>query len=751
MKWTTRLSVILSTAVLLPLPVLHAAQRDDAASLMDREPGVVRIRISGDPVKRRVYAEGGIVVRDPGDRKPIWKRRFIPGVYFVSDSSTGHERMIYRVQIGSFESEELAESKKQEIEAAFPNEKVVLAYHPDRGTWRVRVGEARTREGTSPLVQRLTDAGYTELWVTEEDEVVTGKKRLRLVDDRWENYLTSIDRVLIEPVRTGDLLRIGEDSYRGTLEATINRSGNLRLINVVDMEQYLRGVVPNEMGPGVYPELEALKAQAVAARTYIVANLGQFSEEGYDICDTPSCQVYRGAATEHRLTDQALEETRGVILAWDGRPINAMYTSTCGGHTEDGHLVFQGETGPYLKGVTCYPAADAEAHIVSAEAWRDTVVLEDGSAINEEIHLLHRLGVVGPEAFNSAYLLGPCGWDEAVLWVGNALGVLGKKPSSRAAQGGQLIMRELAAYLISSLSWQERMRFALADQDLPYLLAFADGEAMPDDARRPYVTLLEEGIFRPFPDNTLRPELVPSRGLVLLILYRTLDYYGGLGTIRASYRGLDNGSILLEADNKVAPFAIAPGAALFRAFRDVPYATDRLSLTLGDRVLYRQGADAAIDYLKLLVRENGVANDRYSSLYRWEERVSREELEKRIRSRIQIGRLIDIEPVRRGVSGRVVELRVRGSRGDYTLRGFRIRTALGIRETHFTVDRTFTATGQVDEYIFSGKGWGHGVGMCQVGAYGMAVRGNNYGEILRHYYNGADLVVWDGVTTRGDD
>jgi peptidoglycan hydrolase-like amidase len=41
--------------------------------------------------------------------------------------------------------------------------------------------------------------------------------------------------------------------------------------------------------------------------------------------------------------------------------------------------------------------------------------------------------------------------------------------------------------------------------------------------------------------------------------------------------------------------------------------------------------------------------------------------------------------------------------------------------------------------------------MCQVGAYGMAVRGNNYGEILRHYYNGADLVVWDGVTTRGDD
>jgi stage II sporulation protein D len=751
MKMTTRLFLILLAAVVLPLPVHHAAQREDAASIMDREPGVVRIGISGDPVKRRVYARGGIVVRDPVDRKPVWKRRFTPGVYFVSDNSTGRERMIYRVQIASFESEELAVKKQEELEAVFPDEKVVLAYHPDRRTWRVRIGEARTREETSPLVQRLTDEGYTELWVTEEGEVVSGKKRIRLVDDQWDDFLSSHDRVLIEPVRPDDLLRIGEDSYRGTLEAMINRSGNLRLINVIDMEQYLRGVVPNEMGPGVYPELEALKAQAVAARTYIVANLGQFSEDGYDICDTPSCQVYRGAETEHPLTDQALEETLGVVLMWDGEPINAMYTSTCGGHTEDGHLVFQGEKGPYLKGVTCYPEADAEAQLISADAWRDSVVLEDGSAINEEIHLLQRLGVVGPEAFNSAYLLSPCGNGEAVRWVGSALRVLGKKPSPRSPEGEELILREFAAYLVRSLSWQERMRIALDDRDLPYLLAFEDWDSIADEFRRPYATLLREGIFRPFADNTLRPGLVPSRGLVLLILYRMLDYYEGLGRARATYRGFDNGSILLEVGEEVTPFTMAPGAALFRSFRDIPYPTDSLPLTLGDRLLYRQGDDATIDYLKLLVRDNGVSNDRYSSLYRWEERVTREDLEARIRSRIRIGRLIDIEPVRRGVSGRVVELKVRGSRGVYTLRGFRIRTALGIRETNFTVDRTFTATGQVDEYIFSGKGWGHGVGLCQVGAYGMAVRGKNYEEILRHYYNGADLTVWDGVTTRGDD
>jgi stage II sporulation protein D len=744
MKSIALLLLVLSIAAAAPLRATGPAA-GEAAPAAPRGSGLVRIALSGDPVKRRVIAEGGVVVLDPADRKPIWRKRFDPGLYVVSDGSTGSGRLIYRVQIASFESEDLARRKQEELEADFPDEKVVIAYHPDRRAWRVRIGEASSREETTPLVDRLSEAGYTEIWVTEEEAEVQGRKRIRLVDDAWHDFLSPHDRVLIEPVRPGALLRIGEASYRGTLEAMVTRAGNLRLINAVDMEEYLRGVVPNEMGPGVYPELEALKAQAVAARTYIVANLGQFSDDGYDICDTPSCQVYGGAGTEHPKTDQALEETRGVILMWEGRPINAMYTSTCGGHTEDGHLVFDGEKGPYLKGVTCYPEAEDGAGPLAGGAWRDPVVLEDGSAINEEIHLLQRLGVVGPEAFDAAFLRAPCGRDEAVRWVGAALGRLGKKPARPdSARDGDLTLEELAIYLIRSLSWQDRIRMSLDDRDLPYLLAFEDRDAVPDEARRPFAMLLREGILRPFPDSTLRPGLNPSRGLVLLILHRLLDYYDGLGIVEATYRGSDDGSLLLEVDGEVSPFSLAPGAALFRAFRTIPYPTDRLPLTPGDRILYRPRDDRTIDYLKLVVRDNGVSDDRYSSLYRWEDRVSREELESRLQTRMRIGRLIDIEPVRHGVSGRVVEMKVRGSRGVFTLRGFRIRTALGIRETLFTIDRTYTPTGQVAEYIFSGKGWGHGVGLCQVGAYGMALRGKTYDEILRHYYNGADLTVWNG-------
>src|SRR6185369_8184023 len=179
--------------------------------------------------------------------------------------------------------------------------------------------------------------------------------------------------------------------------------------------------------------------------------------------------------------------------------------------------------------------------------------------------------------------------------------------------------------------------------------------------------------------------------------------------------------------------------ALFRSFREVSYPTKSVPLTLGDRVLYHAGDDGAVDYLRLNANPRGVSDDRYSSLYRWEERRTREELEALVRQRVDVGTLIDVEPTRRGVSGRVVEVRLKGSRGEFFLRGFRIRTAFGIKENLFTVDRVRAQDGSVEAFIFSGKGWGHGVGLCQVGSYGMAVRGKKYDEILRHYYTGIEL------------
>jgi stage II sporulation protein D len=704
-------------------------------------PPTVRIGLTTDPVRMRVTAEGGVVVRDPAKHGAIWKKVFDPGLTFVAEASGHGAVVIYRVQIGSYATQEAAEEKRQALENLLKTEKVVIAYHPDRRAWRVRAGEYRAREEAAALSQRLADEGYRELWITEEAAEATGRRRVRLVDDRWNNFLTGHDRVLVEPARAGQPLKLEQASYRGTLEVRVDKAGRLRLINQLGMEDYLKGVVPNEMGPGVYPELEALKAQAVAARTYIVANLGQFSESGYDICDSAQCQVYKGAGTEHPLTDQALAETRGLILIQDGQPIHALYTSTCGGHTEDGSLIFPEEKGTYLKGVPCYPEAEAESRTVAGNSWLDAVVLEDGSRVNEEVQMLRMHGVVGEEALDRGWLLTPCRPNEAVRWTGLALGQVGKKADSKGLGGDRLVMHLFATFLASSLGWDEKMKMSLDERDLPYLLAFRDRDDVPTEARRPYAMLVLEGILEPFPDNSLRPNHPPSRGLLLRALYRVLDYYGGLGRQPATYRGSDGDRIILESkkDELSVTLQVASDAALFRSFRDVSYPARSVPLTLGDRVLYHAASDGSVNYLKLIANQRGVSDDRYSSLYRWEERRTRQELEALLRQRVDLGTLVDITPIRRGVSGRVVEVKINGSRGEFILRGFRIRTAFGIKENLFTVDRTYAPNGSVEQFIFSGKGWGHGLGLCQVGAYGMALRGKKFDEILRHYYTGVDI------------
>ncbi len=726
------------TAAPTPAPAPTAAA-SSGPTLQAPPARKVRIGLTNDPLKVRISADGGIVVRESGRRQTIWRPRF-DSLTLVSDVSGGAESgLVYRVQVATFAAQDQAEAKKRELETLLPGQKVVVTYHPDRRAWRVRVGEFLTRDDAALLVQRLNEEGYNELWIAEEGRAVGGRRRIRLVDDRWRDFLTGFDRVRIEPARPGQPLRVDQSAYRGTLEARVDRAGNLQMINEVDMEEYLRGVVPNEMGPGVYPELQALMAQAVAARTYIVANLGQFSEDGYDVCDSPQCQVYRGFGSEHPLTDQAVEETRGLVLTFAGKPINALYTSTCGGHTEDGNLIFTEEKMPYLKGVPCYPEAEAESRAITGRASVDALVLEDGAPANEELALMKRLGIAPSEAMQRAWLAGQASAEEVERWAAFALGMVGKTPAPDGLPEAPQ-MHDLASYYSRSLGWSEKQKLALHDKDLPYLLAFRDRDAIPKEAQRSYAVLILEGILTPFPDNTLRPHLRPSRGLVLRSLYRILDYYGALGLVRGTYRGSDGEAVLVEEKKDLRTLSLQDDIALFRSFRDVSYPSQSIPLVLGDRVVYHLAVDGKVDYLKVIANQRGVSDDRYSSAYRWEQRYTRAELEALIAKRLDAGRLTDIEPTRRGVSGRVVEIKITGSRGTFYIRGFKIRTALGIRENLFTVDRTFGAGGEVESFIFSGKGWGHGVGLCQVGAYGMAIRGKTYEEILRHYYSGVDLV-----------
>lgn len=158
---------------------------------------------------------------------------------------------------------------------------------------------------------------------------------------------------------------INDTTYRGKAEAHVNAAGTLAGINELPLEQYLYGVVPRELGPVAYPLLEAQKAQAVAARTYAMANIGRRASDGYDLRATTDDQVYGGYTAEYALSNRAVDETAGLVATFAGKPIDALYSSTSGGHTADNEESFSGAPVSYLRGVPDAERGEAFDHVPS--------------------------------------------------------------------------------------------------------------------------------------------------------------------------------------------------------------------------------------------------------------------------------------------------------------------------------------------------------------------------------------------------
>jgi SpoIID/LytB domain protein len=148
----------------------------------------------------------------------------------------------------------------------------------------------------------------------------------------------------------GDTVEVvGKGTYRGALEVLpASVRGKLNAINALDLESYVRGVVPRE-SPASWP-LEALKAQAVAARSYAIAN--PVNASGFDQYDDTRSQAYGGAAAETTRTNQAVADTASQVVLYQGNVAQTFFFSTSGGMTENNENVYLGGTPePYLRGV----------------------------------------------------------------------------------------------------------------------------------------------------------------------------------------------------------------------------------------------------------------------------------------------------------------------------------------------------------------------------------------------------------------
>lgn len=151
------------------------------------------------------------------------------------------------------------------------------------------------------------------------------------------------------PDKSGeDIVRLDGKTFRGSIIVKRLSGSDLTVINNLGLEEYLYGVVPREVS-GSWP-IEAQKAQAVAARNFAVNRVKLHGQHGFDVCATTHCQAYGGYSIEHPTSRKAVDETKGKLITYNGKAIEAYYHSNSGGQTEDSENIW---TNPiaYIRGV----------------------------------------------------------------------------------------------------------------------------------------------------------------------------------------------------------------------------------------------------------------------------------------------------------------------------------------------------------------------------------------------------------------
>ena len=238
--------------------------------------------------------------------------------------------------------------------------------------------------------------------------------------------------------------------------------------------------------------------------------------------------------------------------------------------------------------------------------------------------------------------------------------------------------------------------------------------------------LTEQGILSP-------TGAIPTEDL----LFRLVDKKGAFEWQQGVLVSWDGKTMTLLVNGQPKTFALGEDAPIYQRIGDERLAMRQGSWVGGELMDFR----AESDTIRMLVYRINFANpaaDRFSRLATWQVHRTRQELDAAFGA-LNLGDLIDMRVVERGPSERLVTTEIVGSNGRRTVRALRLRTLLGLRDSLFSFDIERNARGAILGVTLYGRGWGHGVGMCQVGAYGMAMEGATFEEILKKYYKGIEL------------
>jgi stage II sporulation protein D len=657
--------------------------------------------------------EGGYVVETP-DGARLLRRGFTVQAP-LENAVTRHT-----VQIASLSDRTSAENFAAKIGAEHGVPGTTL-FDARGGVYRVMVGDFATSEEATLFRQRLIDAGLESgIFVTRRPSAETFERAVVITDDEGNSQRLVADSILVAPASADVFITIDGQPYRGGARLFINSRGLLNVINDVNLEDYVRGVVPNEMGPASFDRLEALKAQALAARTYAISRLNDFANEGYDICPTPACQVYKGQSTEHALSDRAVRETAGMILTHQGKPIDALYSSTCGGETSDVSTMFTGRNEPYLRGVRC---VELETFDISG--------VRTGPLVAEwQVDARIAEAMLGADA-------APTGaWDaRAVARIVNGAARLMRQQIPEATPRSAR-RRDVLEYLGTVWRLDEAAVALTLPEDRRYWFPSSNHD---DPAYRAAAFMIR---FRLTPTQSVdRVDLAAAmpREELLGLVGSWMRRLTGVREFRGRVAAFDGSTLSVDSEGTTTRYSLPRGIPLFREISGRYQELDRVTGMVGDRlVLYSRPGGGVVG---LVVQGNfdGAAFDRSSSFASWTRSYRADELVKTISRRNPISELVDLRPRTIDRAHRVATLDVIAEGGrTVTLRGIVIRWSLNLPDNLFVMQRSVDADG-MPRFTFFGKGWGHGTGMCQVGAYGMAYRGRTVEQIVKHYYTGVEI------------
>jgi stage II sporulation protein D len=723
----------------------------------------IRVALTTDVRSAVISTTGHLMNASGGDTTMLGldtSRVRVDARMLSSFTATNDDAMFTVIVTGAAQHDE-AEDLENDIEK-LTGEDGHTTFDAETKTWGVAVGSKRPREEAEELRARLETMGFNaevqgprinskvnpDQSVSQSNGAVKLTSRSSLpsreviaTGTAGPVFRSSAPVVFASDDEKNAPVRLNDRPYRGRIEVFTNLRGSLTVVNELGLEDYVRGVVANELSPGGYPAIEAHKAQAIAARTYALKNRGQFMAQGFDLLPTTRSQVYRGLASENPLSSRAVDETRGIVATFAGEPINALYTSTCGGRTEDSENIFN-QAVPYLRGRECSVAGHA-----AFERFVIRTTRQSGELRNEEhIALVRDIGLLTtqnfstlPEHVSDSWFAAEATVAEVRNWIANVARVARQ---AMPATGDDLNhLPAFATALLTAVFGESRPSTLLNNADADYLLAVRDADDVSGAHRADLAVLLRDGYLSAYADATLRPRKPMSRGRGLHAIARILEDRNLFQLQRANARPASEGQLILRsAKGKDLSLRVSADAFLFRQLGERLHPVSSVTLVGGEPVTYHLAANGQIDFLEVKPAPNGAAADRSSPFSSWSKIMALDQVQARLaRAARGIGPIVDLRVVSRGSSHRVTDLEIVGTKGTAHVRGGRIRSVLGLREQLFVIDRGYNESGRLIHFNFLGRGWGHGVGMCQVGAYGLAKQGWTSEQILKAYYTGIEL------------